>query len=141
MSEGILDSNILVSALTNDVHSEECKTFLNELRDGTQSARLEALVLHELAYVLLRVFKLDRKTIVGYMNEVVSWPGVIGDKDLLLATIDVWFRNPGLSFVDAYLGSLAQRLGLPVYTKNIKDFEAQQAIVPNPLPRSDRSNS
>ncbi len=64
---------------------------------------------------------------------VVSWPGIIGEKATMLATIERWRDSPGLAFVDAYLCALASERSCPVYTKEVRKLRAQGVTVPDPL--------
>ena len=92
-------------------------------------------MLHELSYALPRfVRQMTRDDIAAYMVMVLGWPGVHGNKDVLLAAVGRWWGTPGLSFVDAFLVTLAAERGCPVYTKNIREFAGQGVVVPDPLP-------
>ncbi len=52
MTEGLLDTNVFILAHAGDRHGEECRRFLGALEEGRVKARLEPLILHELAYAL-----------------------------------------------------------------------------------------
>jgi predicted nucleic acid-binding protein len=134
-SDGLLDTNVFLHAQTTDRFGEECRRFLTSLEDGERSASLEPLVLHELSYVLPIVVKqMGRRDVADYLLTVLSWPGVRGEKDLMADTVQRWRDAPNLSFVDAFLASLAARRHCPVYTKNVRDLTGQGALVPDPLP-------
>src|SRR5437870_11852341 len=51
-SDLLLDSNVIIHALTFDVHAEECASFADALKDGRVRARLDPMVLHELSYAI-----------------------------------------------------------------------------------------
>lgn len=76
---------------------------------------------------------MDRAQLADYLSTVIEWPGVLGDKGLLLDTVERWSNTPGLSFVDAHLAALAANRGCPVYTKNVRELRAQGITVPDPL--------
>ncbi len=135
MPEGLLDTNLFIHAQVNDVHSEECKRFLAAVERGEIHARLEPVVLHELSYLLPRLFKqMDRPQVVRYLAMIVNWDGVVGNKQVFLSTLDRWLNTPGLSFVDAHLCAAAELEQSLVYTKNVRHFAGQGVDVPDPLP-------
>lgn len=135
MPDGLLDTNPFLHAQTQDALSEECRRFLRALQRGDVRARMEPLVLHELSYALRHYAKqMTRTDVAHYLLSVLSWPGVDGDKDLMVEAVQRWGSTPGLGFVDAYLAALAVRQRRPVFTKNISELAAQGADVPNPLP-------
>jgi predicted nucleic acid-binding protein len=133
--DGLLDTNVFIHAQTTDSRSEECRRFLRALQLGTHRARIDAVVLHELSYALKHYARqMRREDIARYLLSVLSWPGVTGDKDVLIDTVQRWHQSPGVSFVDAYLGATAYRDSCPVYTLNVRDLERQGVTVPQPLP-------
>jgi len=133
--DGLLDTNIVLHAQTHDSLSEECRRFLAALERGELRARVEPLVLRELSYALARYAKqMSRPDIAEYLISMLRWPGVVGDKDGMIDALERWHQTPGLGFVDAYLSALANREGRVVFTKNVRDFVAQNVDVPDPLP-------
>jgi predicted nucleic acid-binding protein len=136
MAEGLLDTNIFIHAHTTDALSGQCRGFLAALEEGRVQARLEPLILHELSYALRHHLRqMTRDDLAQYLVTVLSWPGVVGDKDLLVGTVQRWQQAPGLSFADAYLAELAVRRGVPVHTKNVRELAGQRVEVPDPLPQ------
>jgi predicted nucleic acid-binding protein len=103
--------------------------------EGRVRVRVEAIVLHELSYVLPRFVRgLTRQDIGARLHALLAMDGVEGDKDLLTDSVDRWSRTPGLGFADAYLAATAARHGRVVYTNNVRELKAQGATVPDPLP-------
>lgn len=136
-SVGIVDTNVFVHAHTSDAHAEECSRFLAALRNGTQRAALESVVLHVLTYVLPRYTKqMTRADVAAYLLMVLNWPGIEADNDLMIEAVNRWARTQGLSFVDAYLSALAIRRHCPVYTKNVRELAHGGVDVPRVLPGS-----
>jgi predicted nucleic acid-binding protein len=132
---GLLDTNVFVHAYTTDAHSEECLSFLAAVERGEVEARLEPLVVHELSYVLPRYLKqMSRDDLAAYLLMVLSWRGVRGDTEILVAAVERWRDTPGLAFVDAYLAAIANRDGCPVYTKNVAELAGHGVSVPATLP-------
>lgn len=135
--EGLLDTNVFVHAQTRDAHSAECRKFLGAIEAGTVHATLEPMVLHELSYALPHYVKqMSRKDVAVYLISVLSWKGVVAERDLLVDVVQRWSRTPRLAFVDAYLAALAMRRNLPIYSKNVRELRTQAVAVPNPLPHS-----
>ena len=133
--DGLLDTNVFVHAQTNDDLSEECARFLTALQLGRVRARLEPMVLHELSYARPHYRKpMTREQIGEYMLAVLSWPGVQGEKELMIDAVNRWLAKPGLSFVDAYLSALASQEGRSIHSKNVHHLTDQGVDVPNPLP-------
>jgi predicted nucleic acid-binding protein len=135
MPDGLLDTNVFLHAQTHDHWSEECRRFLAAVERGQVHARLEPMVLHELSYAMRHYLKqASREDTARYLLGILRWPGVEGDKEVLIEAVERWERTPGLGFVDAYLSVVASREGRPVYTKNIREFVGQGIHVPEPLP-------
>jgi hypothetical protein len=77
---------------------------------------------------------MTRADLAHYLLTVLSWPGVVGDKDLLVGTVQRWQQTNGLAFADAYLIECALGRGVPVYSKNVRELAGRGVDVPNPLP-------
>lgn len=132
---GLLDTNIFLHAHTSDAHAEECRQFLALIESGRLRARLEPIVLHELSYVLPRYIKrMTKRDVAEYLMTVLSWVGIVGDKDLMIETVQRWSGTPSLSFADAYVAIRAAHLQCPVFTKNLRELRGQGAVAPDPLP-------
>ena len=139
-ASGLLDTNIFIHAHATDQWSAECRVFLGALRDGRVRAHLDPLVLHELAYALPRYvqqLRENRQELATYLLMVLGWPGVEGDTETMIETVQRWAATPGLSFVDAYLAVRAGQRGCPIYTKNARELQGQGANVPATLPDGD----
>lgn len=133
---GILDTNILIHALSTDAHGADCRRFLQRVRDGEVAVLLTSVVALEFTYAVGRYAKqMTREDIADYLVSVMSLPSVELEDEILVDTVRLWAKTPDLSFVDAYLGLRAQREDLPVFTKNIRHFERFGIRVPNPLER------
>jgi len=134
-NDGLIDTNILFHAQTHDAHSEECRRFLTALERGNVQAVLDPVVLHELTYVLPRYVKqMSRQDVATYLEVVLSWPGIQGDKATMIDAVQRWGSTPGLAFADAYLAARAASEARPVYTKNVRELRGQIVGVPEPLP-------
>jgi len=135
MTDGFIDTNVIIHALTGDHHSAECQAFLAKLEAGESRAILEPYVIHELTYALPRIQKqLTKAEIARIVINIVSWPGVIVNKQAeVVDGITRWAASQGLAFVDAMLAASAINRQVPVYTKNLRELRAQGAEVPDSL--------
>ena len=132
---GLLDTNVFIHAQTNDAFGEECRRFILALETGAVQAVLEPIILHEVSSALPRyVRQMTRDDVAAYMLAMVGLDGVLGDKGILVDTIERWRDTHGLAFADAYLAALAAERGCPVYSKNVRELQGQGVAVPNPLP-------
>jgi len=77
---------------------------------------------------------MTRPDVAEYLLTVLSWHGVVGEKRLMIETVQRWAGTPGLSFADAYLSAVATRRNCMIFTKNLHELREQGAAVPNPLP-------
>ncbi len=141
-TDGLVDTNVFLHAQTTDAKSAECRAFLKALELGNVQARLEVPVLHELSYALPRYMKqFGRRETAAFLQQVIEWPGISAEKDLLLETMERWSTTPRLAFVDAYLAALAAMRDCPVYTKNVRELRGQGVDAPDPLPASARASN
>jgi predicted nucleic acid-binding protein len=135
MTDGVLDTNVLLHGLTRDEHSEECSAFLECLSRGELRVRLDPCVIHEFTYALPRIEKgWSKERIVETLLLILDWPGIECDRPLLKATLSRWLSKPGVSFVDALLWAEASRSGASVYRINKREFVGAGVDVPSPLP-------
>src|SRR5688572_1224877 len=126
VSEGLLDTNVFIHALSRDALSAECRTFLDRLKQGLERANLDPLVVHELTYALPRVHQhMSRSDVATHILGVLAWPGIVGEKQLLREAIDRWDQTPSLGFVDAYRAARASQEGVSIYTKNVRELVRQ----------------
>lgn len=135
MDSGLVDTNVFLHAQTRDPHAEECRDFLQGLRDGQGVAQLEPLVLHELSYALPHYRKgMSRAEVGEFLLAILGWPGILGNKNVMIDAVTRWQDTPGLAFVDAYLAALARERPCSIFTKNVRELRAQGVEVPDPLP-------
>src|SRR5439155_4597645 len=107
---------------------------LSALERGSVHAFLDPVVLHEMTYVLLRVFKtMSKADVASMLVGLVSWPGIDAEKEVLTATLQVWAGTPGLAFADALLVTRARLSAGQIFSKNVKELRRVGATVPDPL--------
>jgi len=134
-TDGLLDTNVFLHAQANDTNSDECRRFLGAIERGEAQAILDPIILHELSYALPRYARqMTKNDVVRYLQVVLSWPGILGDKAVIADAVQRWHDTAGLAFVDAYLAERASSESRPVYTKNVRELRGQGVDVPDPLP-------
>ena len=90
-----------------------------------------------LSYALpryLQQLKENRAELAAFLLMILAWPGIEGDKETMIETVQRWAGSPGLAFVDAYLAVRAGQRDCPIYTKNARELERQGVRVPPTLP-------
>jgi predicted nucleic acid-binding protein len=133
VSDGLLDTNVVIHSLMSDIHAEECRAFLDSLEVGQRRVGLEPYVVHEITYVMSRRLKFAKDEIVSILLRMVQWSGIECDRELLNRALLLWRDRAGLSFIDALLASQAVLSQTRVFTINVKDFDDVGIEVPKPL--------
>jgi predicted nucleic acid-binding protein len=134
VSDGLLDTNVVVHVFDRMPPGPECAAFLGAIESGRVRAVLEPLVIHELTYVLPRFQKqFDRTDVARFLIDLVKMPGIVADKELLVETLQLWSVTPGLGFVDACLVARGRREDRSIFTKNLRELRRLGANVPDPL--------
>jgi predicted nucleic acid-binding protein len=134
MADALIDTNVFIHAEANDEQTAECRALLDALKAGTQSAVLDPIVVHELTYAWPRYIRgASKQDIADYVLEILAMYGIVGDKELLQRVVRRW-RATTAGFVDRLLTERALSDNVPVYTKNVRDFQGEGVEVPDPLP-------
>lgn len=122
----------MIHSLSNDANTPSAQAFLSLIESGEVHVVVDPLVIHELTYAFSRFpreFPKDR--VAGITLSLLDVSGGSTMDSTLRGAIEVWRDTPGLSFVDAYLGTRAASENLPVYTVNRKDFLRQGVDAPD----------
>lgn len=128
----ILDSNVVLESVKTGQMSEVCGRLLRSVGDGDLRVVVEPLVVHELTYIIPRYLKqATREKIAQIILSVLHSPGAEDPAGLLIQAVMTWRDIPELSFVDAYLGTLAEAQGRRVFTLNKRDFDLQGVDAPD----------
>ena len=131
---GLLDTNVVVHSLVNDAHSEECRRFLQQVREGHVLVQVDPLVLHEITYAVPKVARHMTPSITAdLLDSLLHMRGVVGDTRVLITAVALWKDHPGLGFVDCYLAARSTALHVSVFSKNVRDLRRLGAHVPDPL--------
>lgn len=132
LNDGLLDTSVVVHALGNDADTPAAQAFLSRIESGEIEVLVDPIVVNELIYVLSRFTReFSRERIADIALSLLDISGASIVDLVVRRAIDVWRETPGLSFVDAYLGSRALAEELPVYSINRKDFLRQGVDAPD----------
>lgn len=128
----MLDTSVVVHALGNDADTPAARHFLSRVEAGEVQVVVDPMVVNELIYVLSRFTReYSRARIAEAALSLLDTSEGAAMNVTLRRAIEVWRDTPGLSFVDAYLGSRAADEDRPVYTVNRKDFPRQGVDAPD----------
>jgi predicted nucleic-acid-binding protein len=116
MKRVIVDTNVIVGFL---VRNEEA---LTEALRKYDEVIIPSLVVMEVVYVLEKLYKLSRKDIVGVLATLLQGLKVQSERLLLVNSLLMFREKQQLSFVDCYLGELAEMSGCGILTGD-KDLE------------------
>lgn len=102
MKKLLLDTNIIIRFFVADEpdHTKAVKNLLVSAK--TNSLEIPDVVLVEIVYVLLSVYKLSRESIVEKVSLLLEFEAFFVNERLLIKTLEI-FSSSNVSFVDAYL--------------------------------------
>ncbi|OGH44162.1 MAG: hypothetical protein A3H50_00500 [Candidatus Levybacteria bacterium RIFCSPLOWO2_02_FULL_37_10] len=98
----VLDTNIIIRFLTGDSlgQADKVEKLLNS--SPKNSLSLPDIVVVEIAYVLLSLYKLSKEDVIEKLETLVEVKSVKCNIDLIKRSLDI-FKDNNISFVDAYL--------------------------------------
>jgi predicted nucleic-acid-binding protein len=123
-----LDTNVVVRYLTQDdpVQARKASALIDEAISKQEKLHLDEVVLCELVWVLRGAYRLDKQTVVGVLDRILSAGQFsILDRDLVADAMNA-FRDGGGDFADYLLGHRNRKAGCNV-----------TATFDRPLERSD----
>ncbi len=115
MSDGFLDSNILVYHLTHipESYGVRCTALLLELAEGRIAASCSSTVILEAAFVMEKRFSVPRAEIAPKLRDIVKIEAIQFDhREAILAALEFWVNQGPLSFADCYHLALTKSIGL-----------------------------
>lgn len=111
-----LDTNVLVRYLTQDdpVQARKASALIDEAIASQEKLHLDEVVLCELVWVLRGAYRLDKQTVVGVLDRILSAGQFsILDRDLVADAVNA-FRDGGGDFADYLLGHRNRKAGCSV---------------------------
>lgn len=110
-----LDTNVVLRWLLDDV-TEQTAAADALIASGQRCAVPDAVLL-ETVYVLEKVMRLSRRTIVAAIETVFAVANADLDRAMWRGVLDDYLAHPQLSISDTYLGALARATQqVPLYT-------------------------
>lgn len=127
----VLDTNILIRFLTGDNPVQT-----NQVERLFQNAHLKTLevpdvVIVEVIYVLISKYQLSKEDITEKMRSLITFPAFLVNGSVISRALEI-FEEKNISFVDAYLCSLAQEKKQVLYSfdRELKKVPSTEVKVP-----------
>ena len=101
----LIDTNVIIRFLTkdNEILSEKSAEIFDKIESGEIKAKITDGVLAEIVYVIMKIYKKDRKFIADTLRRILNLRGIINrDKVQLRKALDV-FEGRKIDIVDAIL--------------------------------------
>ncbi|HWQ73572.1 MAG TPA: PIN domain-containing protein [Desulfitobacteriaceae bacterium] len=118
----IADTNILIRLFVKD-DDAQIEHLVQLIEQGDTTFYILSLVLIEAYWVLRKVYKFEKQTILQVFDDFIESDGVELEEDSLMQHVLVRFREVSVDLVDVYLAEKSRSLELPVLTWNSKDFK------------------
>lgn len=102
-----IDANVLLRVLVGEPRElfEKAERLIDAVRRGEHLVRVEDVVLAEVVWVLSSFYRMDRRTIVDLLTDIVVLDGVVmPDKQMLNTALKI-FAEVSVKFVDAILAA------------------------------------
>ena len=126
----LLDTNVLVRALTNDDPEAALRgrALVDELEAGERRVLMSPLVLFELIFTLQRGYKAPREFIARSVAQLVSLGTVeMTGKQLFLQALEE-YRESSVGFADIYNSHYARAAGVSCVYSWDRDFDRLPGI-------------
>ena len=118
MEKKLIDANVLLRYLLKDDEAlfKRAYEILERVKDGKELIIIPESVLAECVYVLLRIYKVDRKIIGEKLRLLFLYKGVVNpDKEDLVDSI-IFFSQTNLSIVDCIICAKSANNKMPILT-------------------------
>ena len=118
MPRKLVDANVILRYLLRDDEPlfQEASEILEKVRTGQEKMIILESVLTECAYVLLKVYDVDKSTIAEKLTGLLYYKGVTNlDKQDLIDAMNL-FDQTRLSFVDCLLCAKSRNHAMPIVT-------------------------
>jgi predicted nucleic-acid-binding protein len=121
-----LDTNVLVRLCVHD-DADQVKSAHKLLSDAPPaSIRVSVIVLAELAWTVLRRYRLDKATFIAHVEDLLLRPELDIEGRAAVVTALRWYRSGKADFADYLIAALNYEAGaMPTYT-----FDQSAALNP-----------
>jgi len=118
MPKNIIDTNLIIRFLVND-DPQKAARVKKVLQESKTANVLPDLVIAEIIWVLSSYYELDKVSIISKIRALIHVKTVDCNKALLDQALANWEKY-NISFVDAYLVSVAKLKSLNIYSYDLK---------------------
>lgn len=115
------DTNVLLRWALDDLPDQSTKAA--RLLEGSDEVSIADAAIIEMAYVLEKVYKLERKLVAGYIRAVMGLGSAQCNRSLFSKVLPLYEDNGQLSMMDCYLSAYAEING----TAPLCTFDKQMA--------------
>lgn len=126
MPKNILDTNLIIRFLVND-DPQKAARVKKVLQESKTANILPDLVIAEIIWVLSSYYELDKDSIINKIRALIHVKTIDCNKTLLDQSLANWEKY-NISFVDAYLISVAKLKGLNIYSYDLK-FDKVDGVI------------
>jgi len=118
MAKSIIDANVILRYLLKDDERlfEKASAFLERVKVGEETVVIPESVLAECVYVLLKIYKVDRRIISEKLRGLFAYKGVVNSDKRGLTDFLELFGQTQLSIVDCIVCSASLNSGVPLFT-------------------------
>lgn len=118
MKKILLDANAILRPLLNDIPKqvEQIKKLTVQAQKGKIVLLVPEVIVFEVHYSLLKYYKLDKNTVAGMLESVVSaeyWQ--VESKNIFQPALNT-YKNNNLSFVDCFLKAKSEAEAAKIFT-------------------------
>ena len=118
MSGKLLDANIIIRFLVSD-DPNKANRVEKLLANQNNKNILADIVVAEIIWVLGSYYQFDKSSILESLKALIHYKSIMCNKTLLESALTIWEKY-NISFVDAYLISLAKLKGLDICSYDFK---------------------
>ena len=93
----LVDTNIVIRALIDD------NDIFQKLVENSDEVHIPLPVFFEIVFVLEKIHRQTRITIVDYLSTVISYENIITENDTLKEVMEIYLNNTNLSVIDCFL--------------------------------------
>jgi predicted nucleic acid-binding protein len=118
MEKRLIDANVVLRYLLRDDEPLFARSarFLENVKTGEAQAALPGCVLAECVYVLLKVYRVERKVVASGLRDLLAYRGFVQpDREEQMAALEILGRT-NLSIVDCLLCARSRAAGWPLFT-------------------------
>lgn len=118
MQKNIIDANLILRFLLND-NQQKASRIEKLLRSKNHVNILLDTVVAEIVWVLTSYYELSKENVAQKVRALIHVESIECNTHLLDRTLSIWEQN-AVSFIDAYIASIAQLGNMTLYTYDKK---------------------